>query len=164
VIDMEKFPLFKPFEPTEEKIMVFAKKLMEEYLYLDDTLRNYEIIHRLLLSFTLNRQGNAIYEIGDFDGILGFTDIIPGWKARLTFKLWNAERWGVDFARQAKNFLGEFMEAFHLVRLESNSPDPRIVKMAKMVGFKVEGMKRFNFSWDKQLYDDYFFSIVREED
>jgi len=161
--DAAKYPLFKYFEPTEGKIMYVAKKLMEEYLYLDDTARDYLSIHRILNNLVNDRVNNIVYEFGKFDGILGFTGILPGWKAHMTFKIWNPERWGPDFVRQAKGFIGDVMDELQLIRLESGSPDPRIVKMAKMVGFKVEGIKTAGFKWNNILFDDYIFSIIREE-
>jgi len=163
MIDPEKYPLFRPFVPTEEKIMLVAKKLMEEYLYLDDTARDYISIHRILSNLVNDRVNNIVYEFGDFDGILAFIGVVPGWRAAMIFKIWNPERWGPDFVRQAKGFIGEVMDELQLIRLESGSPDQRIVRMAKMVGFKVEGMKTAGFKWNNTLFDDCIFAIVRRE-
>jgi len=159
--DPKKYDLFRLFVPTEGKVMYFAKKLMEEYLYLDDQWRDYTTIHRILNGYVNNERMNVIYEIGDFDGILGFTDIIPGWKAHMTFKLWNKERWGPDFVRQAKQFIQEVFTELRLVRLETGSPDPRIVKMARMVNFIIEGVRKKEFSWDGKLYDNTMLAIVK---
>ena len=163
MIDPEKYPLFRPFVPTEEKIMLIAKKLMEEYLYLDDTARDYISIHRILSNLVNDRVNNIVYEFGEFDGILAFIGVVPGWRAAMIFKIWNPERWGPDFVRQAKGFIGEMMDELQLIRLESGSPDPRIVRMAKMVGFKVEGVKTAGFKWNNILFDDCFFAIIRKE-
>jgi len=163
MIDPEKYPLFRPFVPTEDKIMLVAKKLMEEYLYLDDTARDYISIHRILNNLVNDRVNNIVYEFGDFDGILAFTGIIPGWRAAMVFKIWNPARWGADFVRQARSFISDLMDELELIRLESGSPDPRIVKMATMVGFKVEGMKTAGFKWNNRLFDDCIFAIIREE-
>ena len=162
MIDPEKYPLFRPFVPTEDKIMLVAKKLMEEYLYLDDTARDYISIHRILNNLVNDRVNNIVYEFGDFDGILAFTGIIPGWRAAMVFKIWNPARWGADFVRQARSFISDLMDELELIRLESGSPDPRIVKMATMVGFKVEGMKTAGFKWNNRLFDDCIFAIIRE--
>jgi RimJ/RimL family protein N-acetyltransferase len=154
--------LFRLFAPSEEKIKFIGKKLMDEYLYLSDEFRNYDSIYQILFYYINAQNKNVIYEIGDFDGFLGFINIIPGWKATLTFKLWTKALWGADFARQAKNFIGEIMDELYLTRLETSSPDPRIVKMARMVGFKNEGTRRLNFSWQGKLFDDTILAIVKE--
>ena len=161
--DPNKYPMFRLFQPTEGKILYFAKKLMEEYLYLDDQWRNYPDIYSIINRYISEWRHHVLYEIGEYDGLMGFTEIQPGWKAHMTFKLWNPKRWGADFVRQAKGFIGEIMDELQLIRLESASPDPRIVKMAKMVGFKVEGLRRAGFKWNNILHDDCIFAIIREE-
>jgi hypothetical protein len=160
--DPSAYPLFRLFAPSEEKIKFIGKKLMDEYLYVSDEFRNYDDIYRRLLHYANAYNQNVIYEIGNFEGILGFTNIIAGWKSHLTFKLWNKSRWGADFARQSKDFIPEIMDELYLTRLETSSPDPRIVKMARMVGFKNEGTRRLNFSWQGKLFDDTILAIVKE--
>ena len=161
--DPSAYPLFRLFAPSEEKIKFIGKKLMDEYLYVSDEFRNYDDIYRRLLHYANAYNQNVIYEIGNFEGILGFTNIIAGWKSHLTFKLWNKSRWGADFARQSKDFIHEVMGELHLVRLETSSPDPRIVKMARMVGFKMEGIKQKSFSWQGQFYDETLLVRIRED-
>lgn len=160
--DPRKYPLFQLFEPTEGKIMYFAKKLMTEYLYITDPWRNYWTIHQILNRYVTNPRENVLYEIGDFDGILGFVDIVPGWKAHMTFKLWNKEKWGPDLVGQSRDFIREVMDELHLVRLDSATADPRIVRMSKMVGFQVEGTQKHEFMWDGKLYDQILLAITRE--
>ncbi len=162
--DPNQYPIFRLFNPEEWKIKEFARRLMEDYLYVDDQLRNVPTIHSILLYYLTAEQRNVLYEIGEFDGILAFTDILPGWKANMAFKLWNPKRWGPDFARQATAFTGEVMEELHIIRLETASPDKRMVKMAKMCGFEVEGVRKKGFSWGGQLYDEYLLARFREEE
>jgi hypothetical protein len=161
--DPSKYPLFRLFEPTEGKIVYFAKKLLDEYLYLDDQWRNYTAIYQIITGMLMDTRRNVIYEIGQFDGLLGFTGILSGWKATLTFKLWNKERWGPDFVRQASRFIREVMDELQLIRLETSSPDPRIVKMAKMIHFEVEGVQKYNFLWDGKFFDNYMMVLLGRE-
>jgi RimJ/RimL family protein N-acetyltransferase len=160
-------PLFRHFQPTEEKLKIIAQKLMDEYLYISDEYRDYDIIWKILFSYFNNADGGELslfYEIGKdggFDGILGFTEIRPTWKASLMFKLWNTKVWGATFARESRQLIEMVMDGLKLVRLETSTPDPRILKMAKICGFSCEGMKELNFVWDKHFYDEYFMAIIK---
>jgi len=161
--DPAKYPLFQLFDPTCKKIEFVGRKLMNEYLYLSDEYRDIDSIYKILMYYINATNRNVIYEIGEFDGILGFTDITPGWKASLTFKLWNPHRWGADFLRQAKGFIPEVFDELRLARLETSTPDARIHKMALIVGFEDEGIRKANFMWNGKLFDDYMLAIVRED-
>lgn len=162
MFDISKYPLFKFFVPTEGKLIYFAKKLMEEYLYLDDPNRDYGNIHRILNYYVTNPQNNILFEIGEFDGVLGFSGIVCGYKASLIFKLWGKEKWGPDLVRQSKELIKEVFDELQLIRLETQTADPRIVRMSKMVSFKVEGIKRRDFLFDGKWHDNVQLAIVRE--
>jgi len=162
VFDPAKYPLFKPFFPTEGKLMYVAKKLMEEYLYLDDPNRDYVNIHRILNYYVNNPQNNLMLEIGDFDGLMGFAGIVLHYKAAFLFKLWGKKRWGPDLVRQSKGLIMDIFNDFDLVRLETQTADPRIIKMGSMVGFKVEGVKVKDFLFDGKWFDNTQMAIVRE--
>ena len=154
--------IFKLFEPTEDKIKFLGKKLMDEFLYMSDEDRNYDSIYRVIFYYLSMPQRNLIYEIGDYDGILVFANIIPGFKCDLTLKLWNPKRWGPDLVREGKALIDNTMDALKLQRIETNSPDPRIVKMARMVGFRVEGCRKIAFLFDGKLYDDFILGLIKE--
>jgi len=162
MLDISKYSLIHPFVPTEGKLMYFAKKLMEEYLYLDDPNRDYINIHRILSYYVMNPQSNFLFEIGDFDGIMGFAGVVPGYKASFIFKLWGKEKWGADLVRQCKEFIRELFDGLNLVRLETQTADPRIVRMGKMVGFVVEGTKKRDFIFDGKYYNNVQMALVRE--
>ena len=160
--DLKKYPMFKFFEPTEGKLMYVAKKLMEEYLYLDDPNRDYVNIHRILNYYVMNPQSNILFEIGNFDGLLGFAGIVTGYKAAFLFKLWGKEKWGPDLVRQSRELIMDCFDDLKLVRLETQTADPRIIRMGKMVGFQVEGVKKRDFLFDGKWYDNTQMAIVRE--
>lgn len=152
---------FRPFVPTDEKILTIAKHLMYGYLNLPDYLRTWPAIHRMINRF-MAEPIHAIYEFGNFDGIIIFSDIIFGFNANLIFKIWNPAGWSHGLVRAVRELIKTHMDGLKLVRLESSSPDPRIVRMAGMVGFEIEGMKKMAFPFDGKLYDDCFFSIVKK--
>jgi len=57
-------------------------------------------------------------------------------------------------ARELTDFTDDLMGIYDLRRLETSSPDPRVVKLAKIVGFQVEGIQKYAFQWDGKLYSN----------
>ena len=84
--------LIKLFEPNAEKLKALAKHLMENKYSLSDELRNYDIIHGILRNY-LSSPNCIFYEIGDMDGVFGFTDITFSWKGHVIFELLNPRPW-----------------------------------------------------------------------
>lgn len=164
--DLEKVKqpsdMFSLFVPSEEKMKVFAQHLMDDYLYVSDEFRNYETIWKMLFSYT-SSPNHLLYEIGDFYGIIGFTDILPMFKCNVMLKFWNPKRWGPDFARQGKELIHYIGDIFGLRRINTSSPDPKIVKMCKMVGFGVDGISKNAFAWNGDLFDLSIMSIIKEQ-
>jgi len=169
-VDWEKVknpsPLFQIFQPTDEKLKEIATRLMNDYLYLQDIDRDYDKVWKGIFDLfppngTPPRRFDIIYEMGDFDGYLTFNNIVIGYKSSLSFKLWNPKRWGADLAREGKELIQFIVNEFKLKRLSTESPDERMVKMSKMVGFKVEGAMKNAFLWDGDLYTLWMMSITR---
>ncbi len=154
--------MFTKFIPTEDKIKALSKKLMQEPLYLSDEYRNYELIHKMLFN-NFSNKNNIFYEIGEFGGLLGFLNIVPEYKADMFLKLWDKNLWGATFARGLKKIIKYIMIKYDLKRLASDSQDPRMAKMGKIVGFKVEGRQALGFRWDGELYTLYKLRILRKE-
>lgn len=153
-------PMFKVFaDPSGEEILSIIGRLKNDYLYAPDELRDDDTLKGLIAYYWGGP--NLIYEVGAFQGILGFLDIIPGHKASVTLKLWGKERWGRDFVRETRALLALVMDEFKLVRLESQTPDHRIVSMAKMAGFAEEGTRPKDFKWNGDYYDTTILGMVR---
>ena len=160
---MVELTLFKKFVPLESKLKIFAKKLMEEPFYLSDKNRDYKKIWRILMHRFMKSGSNEFYEIGDFGGLIGFMDIDEGWKCELTFKLWDKSLWGKTVVRQGKELIKEIMNKYKLQRISTSSADEKVVKMAKLVGFKVEGRFKYAFKWNNELYTLHMLRILKEE-
>ena len=146
--------MFKRLEPTQEKIKEIARHLMENKYSLSDELRDYDIIHSILRKY-MTSDVCVFYEIGDMDGIFGFTDIIPGWKAHVVFELINPKIWGKQLVRESRELIDLVMKSGDLIKLSSQTADKRIERMAKMIGFHLEGIRELEFSWDKKPYPIY---------
>ena len=166
VIDNKsQLTLLRPFLPsiTDEKLKVLATKMMESPFYLSDEWRNYESIWKLLFEYFNKPSGHVFYEIGDFGGILGFVNIMTNWKADVTFKLWNKDLWKPSLAKELKKTRNMVMKLFKLKRLSLDSGDERMIKFAKIFGFKVEGRQASNYMWDGKLGTRYIMRYIRKE-
>lgn len=160
-------PLFTIFHPTEEKLTALVSKYMNNFLYAADEERDPARLWRHIAhyfppnGYPLPPTLSLFYEIGKFDGILGFHEIHPSYKCSATIELWNPKLWGTEFARELKDLVNLVIDEFYLKRMDASSPDKRMVKMAKIAGFKTEGAQKNAFMWDGKLYTLYRLGITR---
>ena len=155
-------PMFKKFEPTPAKLKALAKHLMDNKYSMSDEYRDYDIIYSILNKY-LSSQCCIFYEIGDMDGVIGFTDIILGWKCHAIFELLNPKIWGKQLVRESQALFDLIVETGNLMKISSQTADKRVRKMAYMIGFYTEGVRKFEFSWDKIPYDIYLIGRIRGE-
>jgi len=153
-------PLFKRLEPNPDKIKEIARHLMENKYSLSDELRDYDIIHGILRKYMMSNVC-IFYEIGDMDGIFGFTDIIPGWKAHVVFELINPKIWRKQLVRESRGLVDLVMKAGELIKLSSQTADTRVKRMSEMIGFHLEGVRELEFSWDNKPYPIYLIGRFR---
>ena len=158
---MTPTPLFHLFIPTAEKIMDLRRHLMEDYLYTPDRLRSPGAVDKTLWDM-LNQQNAIYYEIGNWQGLAGMSNIFPGWSAHVTLKFWGTELWGKQMVREMRKVLDFLERQFRLVRLESHTADPRIEKLTHLIGFETEGRKKKGFIFDGQYYDLIMLGRVKE--
>jgi len=157
-------PMFKKFEPTPEKLKALAKHLMDNKYSMSDEYRDYDIIYSILNKY-LSSQCCIFYEIVDKDGemagVIGFTDIILGWKCHAIFELINPKIWGKQLVRESRELFDLIMDTGKLMKVSSQTADKRVRRMACMIGFQSEGLRRLEFSWDKIPYDIYLIGRIR---
>ena len=160
------FKVFKVENSPEffYKIQKFAKMLQERYLYLSDEYRNPEVITAIISDYFQPKHPVILYEMGNFQGLIGFTDIMPGYKASMLFKIWDKNLYSKGMVRACKGLLEFIQDSLNLRRISTGSPDPRMVKGAKMIGFKVEGEKECGFMWDGKFYTDVLLSRIQQEE
>ena len=135
---------------------------MEESLYLSDEFRGYELIHKMIFEGFSNEE-NMYYEMGNFGGLLGFVNIVPNYKADMVFKIWDTKIWGLGFAKELKALIKETMEKYNLKRMTTESADTKVIKFAKILGWKIEGRFKYGFKWDNKFYTLHRIRIIREE-
>jgi hypothetical protein len=148
---MQPSSMFRIFVPNEEKIKLFSDKLLHEYLYLSDEFREPQRIYGLLQVY-LSGIASIFYELPKFGGLIGFINIIPEYKAEITFKLWDRTLWGPTFLRELRDLTGMMMNELRLIRLYSNTPDEKMERMAHLCGFKTECAQKYGFRWNGRYY------------
>jgi RimJ/RimL family protein N-acetyltransferase len=156
------FELFYPDSQDDDRLKVFVGHLMKKRWYVSDEFRNYDTLWQMVFHMFYGKQLNLIYSIGDFQGILGFLDIIPQHKCSVMLKLWDKDAWKKTTVRDGMRLIDRLFDRFQLLRMETSSPDPRIIKIAEMVGFSEEGKKVKGFKWDGKVFDITTLSRIKE--
>ena len=163
-------PLLRLFEPTIEKLQFIANKFATGFLYIPDELRSPQKVFELmahLFPYAVEpalRPFHVYYEIGRFDGLVGFTNIIPEYRCGSFLKIWNKDIWGPTLARDLTELADRFMQEYHIKRMELETADERMVKVAKICGLKQEGTKALGFRFDGKLYTSYMLRKLRRGD
>lgn len=163
-------PLLRLFCPTIEKLQFLANKFATGYLYAPDELRTPQKILELmkhLFPYAIEpsqRPFHVYYEIGDFDGLVGFTNILRDYRCGSFLKIWNPEIWGPTLARDLTELADRFMQEYHIKRMELETADERMVKVAKICGLKQEGTKALGFRFDGKFYTAYMLRKLRKAD
>lgn len=152
--------MFKIFgEPDEdkrkEKICLIAKELMTKKFNLPDEERNYPNIYAKLAIYG-NPYRHLFYEFGEFSGLLGFLDIYYGYKADVMLKIWDESVWNKTLMRQLIDITDMVARELKLKRLNTETADEKVKRLAEMGGFKVEGKRANDFMYDGILYTNFF--------
>jgi hypothetical protein len=163
----ECFKVFRPDKdnPIEfyKKLTRFEKMLKGKYLYLSDEYRNEITIRSLMHNYLYEVPFSIFYEIGDWQGLIGFTKIRPEHRCGLLFKIWDKKVFNKSMVRACRDLTDLFMDQFKLKRMAVESPDERMVKGAKMLGFKVEGEEPYGFKWKNKFYTNFLLGKVCKE-
>lgn len=164
-------PLIKLFAPTLPRIQDFGRKLADNYLYTSEEMRTKEKITAIIgyyFPYVLNYSAkpfNVWFEIGDWGGLLGFIDILPGYKASALLKLWDKSLWGPTLARGLKELSTRFMREYKLRRVGLMTADEQMRDLAtKFCGFKQEGTQKYGFKWGEELRTLYLLRKILDED
>jgi len=162
----EPYKLIVPdYESIEfhKKLIILKEHLLTKYLETSDEHRNEKYVDYAIKGgfFTL---GTAVYEAGEFQAVLGFVNIVPDFKCGMIFNLLDKKIWGKELVRASQELIDIYMEQFNLKRITAQTADPKIVKMCKMVGFKVDGECPKDFQWKGKLFPRYILGLTREEE
>ena len=162
----EYFTLFKPDEKDPIQFYIklerFKKYLKEKYLYMSDELRTDNAIQAIVAGYFSGLSLNVFYEMGKFQGLIGFINILPEYKASLLFKIWDKSLWKKSFVRATIDLIDLYMKEFKLKRINTRTADPKVVKMARMAGFKIHGKLPLEFKWKNKFYTEYILGKTEE--
>ena len=162
----EPFKLIRPdYNDIEfhKKIIKLKDHLMNKYLETSDEYRNEPYLDYVIKGGFFG-WGTAMYEAGDMDALVGFINPNMGFKCGLSLSLLDKKIWGKEFVRAGKKLVDMYMDEFQLKRIGTQTADPKIVKMAKMVGFKDEGTRPFSFQWNGKFFPTYLLGLTKEEE
>lgn len=151
--------MLKPLFLTPEKRHILMSKMIISFLWIPDEIRTEEGINDLI-DYLFYGQKPVFYEIGNFGGIIGFYDILPEYKCTFLSRLWNRTLWTHGLVREIKDMVWQFKRDYKIKRISLATPDERLVKFAKILGFRVEGTQRYGFRFDGKLYTQYLLRIV----
>jgi len=146
-----------------KKIIRLKDHLMNKYLVTSDEHRNERYID-ILIKGGCFTSGSAMYEIGDFQGLLGFVNIVPTFKCAMILSLFDKKIWGKQLVRASEELIHTLMDEFELKRVYTQTADIKIARMAQMVGFEDEGTRPFDFMWNQRLFPSYLLGLTREEE
>ena len=156
------FPLFRLCMLDAERAKVLADKLKYEELYLPDELRNdesiWEIIYRNF-GWDENRSFYLPYEIGNFDGVFVFQNIVKDDGCGLMLKFWGKQLWGTKFIRQSRGLIKMVMDGFGLKTLHTGTADPKMIKMARFAELEVKSIHDNGFLWDGVSHPYYYLEM-----
>ena len=145
-----------------KKIIKLKHHLLNKYLETSDEHRNEPYLDYVIKGGFFG-WGTSMYEAGDMDGLVGFINPIPGFKCAMSLNLLDKKIWGKEFVRAGKKLIDMYMDEFELKRISTQTADPKIVRMAKMVGFKHEGERPLSFQWGGKFFPTYFLGLIKEE-
>ncbi len=155
---------FRLFRYDDAKYSTWSNHLLNDELHVSDEHRNEKYITMMLENILFGPGLSIVYEIGCLAGILAFLDVIPGFKCALTWQFWDKSAWskgGKSGVRDARELIEYIMDEFDLVRIGTRTADPRVVKLAKILGFEIEGLAKNDFKWGGKLYDIHIMGMTR---
>jgi RimJ/RimL family protein N-acetyltransferase len=141
------------FVPTKEKVDDLIAKLQGNKLYLSDENREYETALAVVFSHLYGGMDSCLFEIGEWRGLMGVVNIVPGWKGDLFFKLWDQSAWGPSLRRELGEAIDHICEKYRLERVALSTPDANTARLAENYGFIVEGILKNSFRWGGVSYD-----------
>ena len=145
-----------------KKIIKLKDHLLNKYLETSDEHRNEPYLDYVIKGGFFG-WGTSMYEVGELDALIGFVNPIPGFKCGMSLNLLDKKIWGKEFVRAGKKLIDMYMDEFELKRISTQTADPKIVRMAKMVGFKHEGERPLSFQWGGKFFPTYFLGLIKEE-
>jgi RimJ/RimL family protein N-acetyltransferase len=125
--------------------------------YLPDSLRELNSFIALYLS-----KDSMFLEIGDFQGVVWLSNIIPGWKANVHIVLWDKDIHGQY--TEGNRIERELAQLLRLRRITAYIPSTftPAIHFAEQLGFVYEGLHRLADRYNEELVDVYSYALLEE--
>ena len=127
--------------------------------FLPDNLRNLNVFLQLFL-----RKDTMFFEVGDYQGVFWFLNIVPGWKADVHIVLWDEKARGLS--EDAKRILLEIKHLLRLRRVGAYIPDTPeympTLKYVEKIGFRYEGLLKLADKYDDQIVNIHAWAFSEE--
>jgi len=153
--------VFTP-DVKDKRLADFKRRLLESPMYLQDEFRSPDMVEVLTRIMFLDPR-NIFFEIGKWQGLVGFINILVGYKCSVAFKLWDKAVFGPTLVRELREASDAVMGSYRLKRMTTDTPDESMVKLAKMCGFKVESRQKYGFRWEGKLMTNFLLRKLDEE-
>lgn len=160
---------FRLIRLDQEILDKWQNELLSNPLHLNDTYRNVDSVRRAIGELLAGSNLSFVFEIlrgDDRCGIVIFHHIIPGFKCVMSMQIWDVSAWSKSGVRDAVSLVDLIMKEFDLRRVGAETVDPRVRRMACILGFNEEGEKVNDFLCNGELLNTYVLGRVRgvEED
>jgi hypothetical protein len=137
--------LIKPFELTDEKFLkLYIEQMRDDVFHVSDEARTPPIVFNSLLSALDPKNGDEAYEIGD-GGVMLFRGIVDGFKCYMCLIITDITKFGPTLVREARDMIVGVATRHKLRKIEAQTADERIVKLAHLSGFETEGYMSESF-------------------
>jgi len=148
-----------PLILTPEKKEILISKMLYSFLWLPDEVRaSHEI--EVFVDYLFSGTRSAFWEIGNFDGIVGFYDILPEYKCVFLARLWHRSAWSHSLVREIKDLALKFRADQRMRRISLATPDERLGKLARLIGFRAEGTQKNAFRFERKLYTQFLYRLI----
>lgn len=135
------------------------EKVYDEIVkFLPDSFRSKEAFLSMYLS-----KSCEFFEIGDFQGVFWFANLVRGWQATVHIVIWDdAARGQVD---RARGILHQLMDIYRLKRLTAIIPEtlPEAIAYAEKIGFVNEGSHPYGDMYDGLYVTMYDYALFPKE-
>jgi hypothetical protein len=141
-----------PWVMTDEKLMrVYTEQMRDDLLHVSDEGRVPELVAGGLLRVLFHPGPHEVFEL-DGCGIWVFRDIVDGFKCQMSFFIWDKRCFGPDIVREAREVIVDIAKRHRLVKIETQTADERVVRLARMLLFEIEGYRVDSFLRGKERY------------
>jgi hypothetical protein len=150
-------------EPTTHVLLLIANCLKDVHLAASDENRKPDRVVDAAMSLFSHPDDSEVVGLFDDDGppkcVIGLVRVVPGLKCDMVCKILDPSIWGVSAVRGVRNYIREFAAKNKLKRINTETADEKVSRMAKMLGFGVECVKNNNFRWNGKLYPTYIMGM-----